>query len=182
MDTLSRPALEVITGPMFSGKSDELIRRLTLCKIANLGVIVIKPERDTRCENVSSRNGRMMDAVTVSSTDEILALVEETHQVIGIDEIQFFDSGLVSVVLHLVRAGKHVVVSGLNLDFKEEPFENTMRLMALSSSVTVLKAVCDTCRSFEAVRSQRLVETSDRILVGDKQYGPRCLSCYVPSL
>lgn len=113
------PALEVITGPMCAGKSDELIRRLTLYQIANLGVIVIKPERDTR-------------------------------------------------------------VSGLNLDFKETPFETTMILMALASDVTVLKAVCDVCRSLEAVRSQRLVEDGDRIVVGTQQYSPRCLRCYQP--
>lgn len=119
-----------------------------------------------------------MNAVTVRDAWLILNLVTPEVQVIGIDEIQFFDDELVGVVRRLIRDKKRVICSGLNLDFREEPFENTMRLMALASCVTVLKAVCDECRSFEAVRSQRIHGGHERIEVGDEQYSPRCLRCY----
>lgn len=176
------PALEVITGPMCAGKSDELIRRLTLYQIAHLGVIVIKPQRDTRTEQeIRSRNGKTMEAVSVASSADIVKAIGSTHQVVGLDEIQFFDSGLVGVVRRLIRFNKRVIASGLNLDFKEDLFETTMALMALASDVTVLKAVCDVCRSLEAVRSQRLVGDGERIVVGTQQYSPRCLRCYQPS-
>ncbi len=172
------PGLEVISGCMFAGKSEELIRRLKRWKHSKLGVITLKPARDTRSENVCSRNGCSLEAIEVQASAQILDQVSDSDLVIGIDEIHFFDSEIVDVVLQLVRKGKLVIVSGLNLDFAEKPFENTMRLMALASNVTIAFAVCDVCRSQYATRSQLLVPSAGRILIGDKEYSPRCIQCF----
>ena len=172
------PGLQVISGCMFAGKSEELIRRLKRWQHSRLGVVTLKPARDTRSENVCSRNGCSLEAVEVQTSEQILTIVQESDKVIGIDEIHFFDPQIVEVVLRLVRKGKLVIVSGLNLDFAEKPFENTMKLMALASNVTIAFAVCDICRSQYATRSQLLVPSTGRILVGDKEYSPRCIECF----
>ena len=179
MDSMLVPELVVLTGPMFSGKSEELIRELRLAQIAELGVLVVKPVRDTRSEEVASRNGSGLPAIKVRNAREILTCVNG-EMYIGIDETQFFDDELPAVVMELVRQGKRVIAAGLDLDFEEKPFETTQRLMALAQEVRKLQAVCSKCRRRHASRSQRLTDDASRIVVGDKQYEPRCMSCFVP--
>lgn len=180
MSTLFAPSLELICGPVCSGKTGELIRRLTLARIAGLSAPAFKPNRDTRQTDLRSRNGSSLQAIEVAQAEEILAHTELTDRVIGIDEAQFFDPALPGVALALVRQGKRVIVSGLDLDFEERPFEVVAALAALASPVIKLTAVCMKCKEREASRSQRLTVNADRILVGDKEYEPRCLVCYVP--
>lgn len=179
-----KPALHVITGPMFSGKSDELIRQIKLARIAKIGVLIVKPERDTRYKNcVGTRNGEQrIEAHVINSPKAILELLEPHHDIIAIDEAQFFDISLVKVVKNLLRQHKRVIVSGLNLQFNEEPWETTMHLLALATEITLLKNVCGTCHSFDGDRSQRLSDSEEAIVIGDKgEYDGSCLVCFTPS-
>lgn len=175
------PHLEVITGCMSSGKSEELIRRLTRAKIADLGVIVFKPAIDTRTgAEIKSRSGGSFLATIVNTPKDILTHVQEHHAVIGIDEAHFFPMELVSVVEELVTRGKHIIISGLDLDFRGETFGPMGELMVRAYPVHKLTAVCMKCKKNYATRSQRLVDCKDVELVGDKEYEPRCLKCYEP--
>ncbi len=175
------PGFVVISGSMFAGKSEELIRRLKRWKRTDLGVITFKPVLDTRSENITSRNGCSLEAIEVHASAQMIEFVKETDKIIGVDEIHFFDPDLPKVLLELVRMGKLVIAAGLSTDFNGEPFENTMRAMALATEVTIEFAVCDICQSQYAVRSQLLVPSSSRILVGDKdEYSPRCIECFEP--
>ncbi|PIQ67223.1 thymidine kinase [Candidatus Uhrbacteria bacterium CG_4_9_14_3_um_filter_41_35] len=181
MDSVLNPQLVVITGCMFSGKTEELIRQLKRSRIAGLGVVTFKPARDTRTgAEVKSRSGGTLDAHEVKDSAEILTIVKDVDHVVGIDEAQFFDPGLVDVVLQLIRKKKRVIVSGLDTDSFEKPFEVMAQLIALAHPVVKLTAVCMKCRVREATRSQRLNESFDRIQVGDGEYEPRCLGCYEP--
>jgi len=174
--------LEAITGPMFSGKSQELIRRLGRMKYADIETLIIKPKSDTRESlEIVSRDGSKMSAIEVQSAKEILDVISKNHRVIGIDEAQFFDHDLIDVVLELVRNGRRVIVSGLDLTFDEKPFEPMASIIALASPVDKLTAICMKCHKREAVRSQRLSSSLDEIEVGDTDtYEARCLSCYEP--
>ena len=172
------PGLVVITGPMFSGKSTELIRRLTIAKIAKLPVQVFKPLRDTRTETqICSRDGCCINATNVESPMEILDLAESAR-VVGIDEAHFFDAGLPDVVMQLARSGKQVIISGLNLDFQERPFPGIPELLALADEIVQVYALCTACNERRATRSQRLVGGEERYQVGDSEYAPRCLTCF----
>jgi len=173
------PHLEVITGPMFSGKSEELIRRIKRARIAGLKTIRFKPIRDTRSgEAIQSRNGESLEAINITKPKEILALVKPEHALVGIDEGHFFSADLIPVVLQLVRQGKRVIVCGLDLDYAEKPFEVMASLMALAYPIKKLTAVCMKCKREPATRSQRLVADKTRELIGDNEYEPRCLQCY----
>lgn len=172
------PSLIVITGPMFSGKSTELIRRLTIAKIAKLPVFVVKPARDTRApEQICSRDGCCLSAVTVSHPSEIIARAADAR-VVGIDEAHFFNSGLPDVCMRLVRLGKQVIVSGLNLDFQERPFPGIPELLALADEIVHVRAICTACNERLATRSQRLSGGVETYEVGDSEYAPRCLHCF----
>lgn len=175
------PKLEVIAGCMFSGKTEELIRRLKRSRIAGLGTLTFKPQHDTRVgAEIKSRNGDTLEAIVIVEPQQILKIATTEHQVIGIDEAQFFNADLIPVVLALVRQGKRVIISGLDLDYREQPFEVVSMLMALASPVDKLTAVCMKCKLREATRSQRLSDDRARMVVGDRDYEPRCLVCYVP--
>jgi len=177
------PELTIITGPMCSGKSEELIRFMRRGEHAHLEMLVVKPVQDTRTGQeraIQSRGGSSLQAVEVVSAEEILAHVTDGHRWIGIDEAQFFDLDLVRVVKRLLRMGKRVIVAGLDLDYREEPFEVVAQLMALAQHVQKLTAVCSKCRAQHATRSQRLSHDTSRFAVGDKEYEPRCLMCFEP--
>jgi len=176
----SKPVLEVITGCMCSGKSEELIRRLHLATIAKLPVKVFKSSRDTRSGDIWSRSGVTFRAIAIDKPAEVFSQISDGDIVIAFDEIQFMDAELFGVVRDLLHSGKRVIVSGLNLDFRGEPFDVTARLMALATKVTVLHAVCAKCNSFDACRSQRLISDGDRIVIGDREYEPRCIECFEP--
>lgn len=181
MHSMLAPELIVITGPMCSGKTEELIRHLRRAEHAQLKVVVVKPNVDTRSgKAIVSRNGHALGAIEVSDSSGILECVQKEHVWVAVDEAHFFDIGLVAVVKDLVRSGKRVIVSGLDLDYREKPFEVMAQLLALAQDVQKLTAVCSKCRVRHASRSQRLTDDTSRISVGDKEYEPRCLQCFVP--
>lgn len=174
--------VEVICGSMFSGKSEELIRRVRRATFGNLTVRVFKPAIDDRYKEdaVVSHNGTSVLARPVKDSLEILTLVDNDVDVVGIDEIQFFDTNIVEVVECLADRGIRVIAAGLDTDFRGEPFGQMPDLMALSESVTKLNAICPVCGS-PASRTQRLINGEPAsyddpiILVGaSESYEPRC--------
>lgn len=179
--------IECITGSMFSGKSEELIRRLRRGLYAKQNVIVFKPEIDNRYseQEVVSHNGTAIEAINVKDSSEILEHVKESHDIIAIDEVQFFDNGIVEVATKLAEAGHRVIVAGLDMDFRCVPFEPVPELMAVAEHVTKLQAVCAVCGA-PASRTQRLIDgvpakfDDPIILVGAKEsYEPRCREHHV---
>jgi thymidine kinase len=154
------PCLEVITGPMFSGKTDELIRRLRRARIARQKVQVFFPALDSRYAGyeygkVTSHAGTEFDGTPVRSAGEILRAVDEETGVVGIDEAQFFDDDILSVVRKLVESGVRVIVTGLDTDFRGEPFGPIPQLMAQAERLDKLQAICMVCGE-PASRTQRL--------------------------
>ena len=180
-------SFEVITGPMSCGKTEELLRRIKRCIIAQKKVKVISPEIDTRSKGdyIESRNGLWLDAINVKNAHDILAHITPEDEIVAIDEIQFFDMEIVSVVRKLIEHGKRVIASGLDLDFKGEPFGAMPELLCLADKVDKLSAVCMKCGSDNATRTQRLIngfpadKSSPLIMIGgDETYEARCLKCY----
>nr|WP_237417291.1 thymidine kinase [Halobacillus litoralis] len=174
--------VELICGSMFSGKSEELIRRVRRATFGNLNVRVYKPAIDDRYKEdaVVSHNGTSVTARPVKNSLDILQHVTDEMDVVGIDEVQFFDEHIVEVVECLADKGIRVIVAGLDTDFRGEPFGKMPDLMALSESVTKLNAICPVCGS-PASRTQRLIDGKPAsyddpvILVGaSESYEPRC--------
>ncbi len=151
-------SIEVITGSMFSGKTDELIRRLVRARIARQKVQVFKPAIDVRYapEKVTSHGGANFDAIPITSASEILERLEADTTVIGIDEAQFFDEQIVTVAETLAERGLRVIIAGLDMDFRGEPFGPMPLLMAKAERVDKLQAICMVCGE-PASRTQRLV-------------------------
>jgi len=151
-------SIEVICGSMFSGKTDELIRRLVRAKIARQQVQVFKPAMDVRfaVEKVKSHAGADYDAIPVENADEILQKFAPDTTVVGVDEAQFFDPGIVEVVQKLAEMGARVLVAGLDMDFRGEPFGSMPTLLSMAERVDKLHAICMVCGD-EASRTQRLV-------------------------
>ena len=173
--------VEVVCGSMFSGKTEELIRRLKRARIARQRVALFKPALDTRydAEAVVSHDATALPATVVHAADQVLLLVGDAD-VVGIDEAQFFGVELVDVVERLARDGKRVVVAGLDQDFLGRPFEPVPQLMAVAEHVTKLHAVCVRCGA-PANHSQRIVAQGARVLVGEAEaYEPRCRRCFRP--
>lgn len=151
-------SLEVICGSMFCGKTEELIRRLRRARIAKQNVQAFKPAIDNRYEEakVTSHSGLDVDAIPVGSSAEILEKLDPKATVVGVDEAQFFDDGIVDVVEQLAESGLRVIVTGLDTDFRGEPFGKMPVLMARAEKVDKLRAICMVCGE-EASRTQRLV-------------------------
>ncbi|MFX3624416.1 MAG: thymidine kinase [Ectobacillus sp.] len=179
--------VEVICGSMFSGKSEELIRRVRRTQFAKQKAIVFKPSIDNRYseEDVVSHNGAKVNAIPVASSAAILEHVTEELDVIAIDEIQFFDEDIVEVVQELANRGYRVIVAGLDQDFRGLPFGQVPQLMAIAEHVTKLQAVCSVCGA-PASRTQRLINERPAsfhdpiILVGAlESYEPRCRHCHI---
>lgn len=174
--------IEVICGPMFSGKSEELIRRLRRAQIARQALEVFKPAIDDRYHDteIVSHSRVRIEARAVSSSAEIARSVRSDTRVVGIDEAQFFDAGVVEVAEGLARRGMRVVLAGLDQDYTGQPFEPMPRLMAIAEYVTKTLAICTRCGA-PAGRSQRLAAGSDRVLVGaTDSYEARCRRCHSP--
>ena len=173
--------IEIIAGGMFSGKSEELIRRLRRAVIARQRVQVFKPLLDDRfsADEVVSRDDRRLGAVCVATSNELLARVEIGVQVVGIDEVQFFDEGIVEVCMQLSDAGIRVIAAGLDQDFMRRPFGPMPALLAVAEEVSKMHAVCVRCRS-AAHYSQRVSGGNAQVEVGDSSYEARCRSCYEP--
>ncbi|WP_427337876.1 thymidine kinase [Caloranaerobacter sp. DY30410] len=174
--------IEVVVGPMYSGKSEELIRRLRRAQIARQKIQVFKPSIDDRysVDEVVSHNGEKIKAIPVKNSDEIYKLLSEDTEVVGIDEVQFFDDGIIDLCRHLADKGLRVIVAGLDMDFRGEPFGPTPSLMAIAEFVDKLTAVCVIC-GHPANRTQRLINgepanyNEPTILVGAKEsYEARC--------
>lgn len=162
MESISDGSLEVICGPMFSGKTEEMIRRLRRLFFAKKSVLVFKPEIDTRYDDkkVMSHNGLEVDAIPISDPFQILDEFKSKTGIntIAIDEVQFLDSGnsIESVINTLIKRGVHVIITGLDTDFRGEPFGCMPRLMAIADKVTKLDAICTVCGQ-PACRTQRIV-------------------------
>ena len=172
-------SIEVVCGSMFSGKTEELIRRLNRAKIAKLKVEIFSPKADTRfSENaLVSHNSNSIPSTPVENASSILLLTSNV-QVVGIDEAQFFDDELPDVCNLLANRGIRVIVAGLDMDFKGRPFGPLPSIMAIAESVTKLQAVCVRCGN-PALYSFRLVPDESRVLLGEKEsYEPRCRVCY----
>jgi thymidine kinase len=175
--------LEVICGPMFSGKSEELIRRVTRSRIARLPVQTFKPAIDTRYadQQVVSHSELRVDAVPVADSQALLRAVEDATVVVGIDEAQFFDMGLVEVCESLAAAGKQVIVAGLDLDYMRRPFEPVPTLCGRAEYVQKMLAVCHRCGG-PALFTQRIVRSDDLVVLGAQgSYESRCRECYDPT-
>jgi len=172
---------EIIVGCMSAGKSSELIRRIERARLAYLPTIIVRPATDTRSRPnlVESRNGLASQAIVVDSPRDILKYSSQAV-VIGIDESQFFSDDLIDVVLNLLRQKKKLIASGLDLDYRGRPFGVVPHMLALADRVDKLLAVCRKCGSDFACRTQRLVHSSEQILVGDAQYEARCIHCFEP--
>ncbi len=174
--------IEVVCGSMFSGKTEELIRRLRRARIARQRVEIFKPALDTRFaeDAVVSHDENAIPSTPVDTASQILLLVGDAD-VVGIDEAQFFDSELVSVAQQLARDGRRVVIAGLDTDYLGRPFEPMPQLMAVAEYVSKLHAVCMVCGA-PANHSQRLVADGHRVLIGAKEsYEPRCRLHFDPS-
>lgn len=173
--------IEVICGGMFSGKTEELIRRARRAHIAGQNVVMVKPAVDNRYseDEVVSHNENTLPSLVVDTADQIVLLTGNA-KVVCIDEAQFFDNRLIDVANTLANDGKRVLIAGLDMDFEGRPFEPMPQLLAVAEYVTKLHAICAES-GFMAHYSQRIVESNDRILVGETNaYEPRARHCYRP--
>jgi len=176
--------IEVVCGPMFSGKSEELIRRLRRARIARKRVQVFKPVLDDRYEldHIVSHGDQRMEAEVVSGAKEILERMDWRTQVVGVDESNFFSPDLVDVVQQLADTGKQVIIAGLDTDYLGRPFPPMPDLLCLAESITKTLAICMRCGN-PAKHTQRLVESSDLIVVGATgMYEARCRRCFEPGV
>jgi thymidine kinase len=176
----SKGWLEVICGCMFSGKTEELIRRLNRALIARQPVEIFKPKTDTRYEQseVVSHNENSIRSTAVAFAQDIL-LLSDNCKVIGIDEVQFFDPEIVTICRTLANNGKRVIVAGLDMDFLGEPFGSMPSLLAMAEYVTKVHAICMQCGSI-ASYSYRLSPAKQQVVVGEQDvYEARCRSCFL---
>ena len=174
--------IEVIAGSMFSGKSEELIRRLRRAKIARQKVQVFKPRIDVRfsLDHIVSHSEMRHESVAVETAAEILARIELGTDVVGIDEGQFFDNALVSVANELANRGLRVIIAGLDQDYTGRPFEPMPHLLAIAEYITKTHAICVRCGQ-PANYSQRIVDVEGQVVVGAADaYEARCRRCFVP--
>ncbi len=176
--------IEVITGSMFSGKTEELIRRLRRAQIARQKVQIFKPGIDDRyaSDHLVSHSDMRIQSVAVPSSRLLLEQIDESAEVVGIDEGQFFDAELPAVCNTLADQGKRVIVAGLDQDYLGKPFEPMPQLLAIAEYITKTLAICVVCGN-PANHTQRLVQSSERVLVGASgAYEARCRVCFDPRL
>jgi thymidine kinase len=177
--------LEVITGPMFSGKSEELIRRLKRARIARQRVACYKPDIDLRYHRtaIASHSSQTHDAVTVATVEllrEDLSPQLAEVEVVGIDEVQFFSDAIIPLAVELIALGKRVLMAGLDTTFAADPFGPVPHLMAIADTVTKLSAVCMVCGA-PAIHTQRLGHSQELVVVGAAGlYEARCRACFQP--
>ena len=174
--------IEVIVGSMFSGKSEELIRRLRRAQIARQKVQVFKPKIDDRysIEQIASHSGMTHISKPVMTAKEILPQIEEDTEVVGIDEGQFFDMEIIQAVNELANSGKRVIIAGLDQDYTGKPFEPMPQLLSIAEFITKTHAICVKCGQ-TANYSQRTFESDARVEVGaGGKYEARCRKCFVP--
>ena len=170
--------IEVICGSMFSGKTEELIRRLKRVKIANLKVEIFKPAIDTRYDEtkIVSHDTNAIHSTPVSNSEEILKLAQDVD-VVGVDEAQFFDSNITNVCEQLALKGVRVIVAGLDMDYKGNPFGEMPNLLSIADYITKLHAICMKCGNIANI-SYRKTADANQVLLGEKDiYEPRCRQC-----
>lgn len=175
--------IEVVCGSMFSGKTEELIRRLKRAKIARQNVLIIKPTMDTRYskEDVVSHDHNSIHSIPVKSSSEILQHAKG-YDVVGIDEAQFLDDGLTDVCNKLAYGGIRVIIAGLDMDFQGQPFGPIPNLLAIADEVTKVHAICVKCGNL-AYASHRLVKNKAQVMLGEKdEYEPLCRECFRKAL
>ena len=173
--------IEVIAGCMFSGKTEELIRRIRRAEIARQRVAIFKPRIDNRysSDHIVSHSDAKLLSIVVDRSADILSRVEDA-QVVGVDEGQFFDLAIVDVAEQLANNGKRVIIAGLDQDYRGKPFEPMPQLLAVAEYITKTLAICMVCGN-PADRTQRITEAHERVLVGAKDaYEARCRKCFVP--
>ena len=171
--------IEVICGPMFSGKTEELLRRLRRARIANQRVEIFKPQVDTRYHHteVVSHDQNSVNARPVARAQDMLRLANGAP-VIAVDEAQFFDAALPDVLQTLALQGKRIIVAGLDMDFKGQPFGPMPAILAVAEYVTKVHAICQHCGNL-ATHSYRLINTADTVVLGEQDvYEARCRTCY----
>jgi thymidine kinase len=171
--------IEVVCGSMFSGKTEELIRRLKRAEFANQKILLVKPIVDDRYhkKDVVSHQGNSFEAICVESSASILDLWEK-QKIVAIDEAQFFDDGIVDVCTNLAEKGVRVIIAGLDMDFKGVPFGPMPKLLSIAEYVTKVHAICVSCGNL-AQFSHRTVDDKEQVLVGAvEEYKPLCRSCY----
>lgn len=173
--------IEVITGGMFSGKSEELIRRIRRAEIARQRVQIFKPVIDDRfdVERIVSRDNRGLDAIAVTSSEELRSKIAFGVKVMGIDEAQFFDEGIVDIAMEMADAGVRVIAAGLDQDYLRRPFGPMPALLAVAEYVSKMHAVCVRCGGL-AHYTQRVAGGNSQIEIGDNTYEARCRVCYEP--
>jgi thymidine kinase len=187
MDVVRQPTqgwIEVIVGSMFSGKSEELIRRLRRAQIARQKVQIFKPALDSRYadDHIVSHSEMRIASSAVRTSRELLETVDRDTEVVGIDEGQFFDADLPAVCSALADQGKRVIVAGLDQDYLGKPFEPMPQLLAIAEYITKTHAICMVCGN-PANHTQRLVASEDRVLLGAQgMYEARCRRCFDPAL
>ncbi|WP_243136912.1 thymidine kinase [Alkaliphilus serpentinus] len=187
MEYSKNGSIEVIVGSMYAGKSEELIRRINRARIADLKVMAFKPKIDNRysIEYITSHNGKQTECISVDNSAEIIDIIkDQVYDVLAIDEVQFFDEGIIKLCQEAADKGKRVICSGLDMDFRGEPFKVVPHLMAIAENVLKLTAICMVCK-LPATRTQRLVNGKPAnyndpiILVGAKEaYEARCRKCH----
>ena len=173
-------SIEVVCGPMFSGKTSELIRRVERAQIAKQRVQIFKPSIDVRYnkEDVVSHTSRALKAEAVENAVDILIRLKDSTRVVAIDEVQFFDEAITTVVVKLAARGYRVICAGLDLDFRALPFGPMPSLLAVADEVMKIHAICTICGA-SASRTQRLIKSSARVLLGETDaYEARCRAHY----
>ena len=176
--------IEVVCGPMFSGKTEELIRRLRLAQIAKQKTEIFKPAVDNRysAEHIASHNDQRFTCTPVTEAAKILELIGDHTRVVGVDEAQFFDKSIVPVCQKLANRGLRVIVAGLDQDYLGAPFGPMPELLAVAESILKLKAICMVCGGL-ASRSQRLTKETSQVVVGaSDHYEARCRACFDPDM
>jgi thymidine kinase len=187
MDVVRTPQsgwIEVIVGSMFSGKSEELIRRLRRAQIARQRVQIFKPAVDTRYgeDHIVSHSELRIPSEQAHGSEDLVSKVKDDTEVVGIDEGQFFDTGLPAACAQLASRGVRVIVAGLDQDYLGKPFEPMPQLLAIAEYITKTRAICMVCGN-PANHTQRLVHSSDRVLLGAiGTYEARCRRCFDPTL
>ena len=171
--------IEVICGSMFSGKTEELIRRVKRAEIANQEILLIKPKVDERYhkKNVVSHQGKSLKAISVKKASEIITIWKE-EKVVAIDEAQFFDNGIFNVCNELSKEGVRIIIAGLDMDFKGMPFGPMPELLSIAEYVTKVHAICMSCGNL-AQFSHRKIKSDEQVLIGAvEEYKPLCRLCY----
>jgi len=176
---MQKGSIEVICGSMFSGKTEELLRRLKRAEFAKLNITVFKPQVDKRydTQKVVSHDENTIKAIAVDSANDILKLANEA-QVVAIDEAQFFDSELIAICTKLANSGVRVIIAGLDMDFLGKPFGIMPELLAIAEHITKVHAICIDCYAI-ANHSFRMTDDKNLIQIGEKEeYKPLCRECF----